>query len=539
MATYKIYKKTSATEKEEVRIPYNVLSNPPDLSVYAKKADAETISGVWTFTGTPKMDTLENSKGNAMYHFNAERVFFGQTTFPITLRGSLARPQYTTDGTTYKDLALASDVPSAVTSIDGLAGGTLTSPLKVTGGDGANASKIALNNGENGQITDSGTSTIFGFMNATDLTMGSSSYNARLRGKETRPKYNSNDLALYSDVPTKVSELTNDSGYTTNKGTVTQVKIGDETKSPDDTGLVDLGTPTASKVANVLNVSGTENNSVRREFDYDGSEYKMIYFPPGSFSLTQRSSGKGTGLTVNLANTGVTEGKYNNVHVNSQGRVTSAENVDYAEKSDLAAVATSGSYNDLADKPTIPSETDNSKHGYTELTNENLNSIMEVGWYRAASGNTCTHRPSDITDTMPFILEIEKSKNNYAKQTLYKIGPYSTVEFTTYVRYSVVPPASWSPWVKQQTMSDGEAQTFSGFKTFSSGINVSKSLQFSGNSGSSSQFAMSQGGSLAPKWVNLQVKVNGTTYTADSSGLIDLGTISGGTQTTSFFNDIY
>lgn len=43
-------------------------------------------------------------------------------------------------------------------------------------------------------------------------------------------------------VPTKVSELTNDSGYTTNKGTVTRVKINGTTKLPNSAGLVDLGT---------------------------------------------------------------------------------------------------------------------------------------------------------------------------------------------------------------------------------------------------------------------------------------------------------
>lgn len=43
-------------------------------------------------------------------------------------------------------------------------------------------------------------------------------------------------------VPVKVSELTNDSGFTTNKGTVTQVKINGATKSPNSAGLVDLGT---------------------------------------------------------------------------------------------------------------------------------------------------------------------------------------------------------------------------------------------------------------------------------------------------------
>lgn len=37
-----------------------------------------------------------------------------------------------------------------------------------------------------------------------------------------------------------------------------------------------------------------------------------------------------------------------------------------------------------------------------------------------------------------------------------------------------------------------------------------------------------------------QVKINGTTYTADNNGLIDLGTISGGgSASTSQYNDIY
>lgn len=43
------------------------------------------------------------------------------------------------------------------------------------------------------------------------------------------------------NVPTKVSHLTNDSGYTTNIGTVTSVKINNTTKTPTS-GVVDLGT---------------------------------------------------------------------------------------------------------------------------------------------------------------------------------------------------------------------------------------------------------------------------------------------------------
>ena len=182
---------------------------------------------------------------------------------------------------------------------------------------------------------------------------------------------------------------------------------------------------------------------------------------------------------------------------------------------------------------------DNSKHGYTQLTNENLNTITEAGWYRAASGNTCTNRPS-VIGSNSFVLEVEKSADTYIKQTIYTTGNSAAAYYVANVRYSSNSGSSWYSWYKQQTLSDGYTQTFSARKTFSDGISISNSLQFRGDAGSSSQFAMSQGSSLAPKWVNLQVKVNGTTYTADSSGLIDLGTISGGGSTSSSqYNDIY
>lgn len=47
MATYKPYKKTT-DGKEEIKIPYSVLSNPPDLSVYAKLVGGNTFTGKQT-----------------------------------------------------------------------------------------------------------------------------------------------------------------------------------------------------------------------------------------------------------------------------------------------------------------------------------------------------------------------------------------------------------------------------------------------------------------------------------------------------------
>lgn len=79
--------------------------------------------------------------------------------------------------------------------------GELTAPLVVQGGDVDTAGKIKLDQTRSGQITNNDTSTLFGFMDTSNLTIGSSTYNMRLRGKETRPKYNNNNMALYSDLP--------------------------------------------------------------------------------------------------------------------------------------------------------------------------------------------------------------------------------------------------------------------------------------------------------------------------------------------------
>lgn len=79
-------------------------------------------------------------------------------------------------------------------------GGTMTGELKVNGGDQMGASKIVLETGK-GQITNTGTQTLFGFTAASTLACGHGSYTLALRGNLTRPKYNSNDVALLSDVP--------------------------------------------------------------------------------------------------------------------------------------------------------------------------------------------------------------------------------------------------------------------------------------------------------------------------------------------------
>nr|DAG83020.1 MAG TPA: hypothetical protein [Caudoviricetes sp.] len=166
--------------------------------------------------------------------------------------------------------AKLNDIP---TSVNGLGGGTLTSPLTLTGGDSATASKIILSS--NGQITDSSTSTMLGFSGGNYI-VGSANYPTTFRGKQTRPPWNGKDLALYSDIPAAVTESTVSGwGFTKNKGTVTSVavKMNGATKGTvTSSGTIDLGTvlTDASKFATSAQGTKADNAMPKKGGTFEG-----------------------------------------------------------------------------------------------------------------------------------------------------------------------------------------------------------------------------------------------------------------------------
>ena len=164
---------------------YSSAQFTPATKIGAAKA-VTSANGIIQYSGTPT------------YYSSGEKVWATGDSATYVRSSDLAT--VATTGS-YNDLSNTPTIPSAVTSINGLSGGTLTSPLVIKGGDAATAAKIALDQTASGQITNNGTQTIFGFTtnNATTLTIGHSSYAMALRGSGTRPKYNGNDLAMASD----------------------------------------------------------------------------------------------------------------------------------------------------------------------------------------------------------------------------------------------------------------------------------------------------------------------------------------------------
>ena len=293
----------------------------------------------------------------------------------------------------YAVLADPPTIPAAVTSINGLSGGTLTSPLTLTGGDSATASKIILSS--NGQITDSGTATMLGFSGGNYI-VGSGSYSTTFRGKQTRPTWNGKDLALHSDIPAAVTESTVSGwGFTKNTGTVTSVAVkmnGTSKGTVTSSGTIDLGTVlTTHQTIKTLNtnndtaqtVSGSEAISgsgtinlhkVAKTGNYNDLNNKPT-IPTATSGLTNDSGFiTSDGSVKSVIDYGDTSKK---IKIGYSGAGITGNNIKYiagfttgdseaiakikdiskdAMKSWLgyATVATSGSYNDLSNTPTIP-----------------------------------------------------------------------------------------------------------------------------------------------------------------------------------------
>lgn len=92
-----------------------------------------------------------------------------------------------------------------------------------------------------------------------------------------------------TDFPTKLSQFTNDVGFTTNTGTVTGVKMNGTTKSPAS-GVVDLGTVITShqsltNYATKTYVDDSASNAIEEAIQYTDSTLNNYYNKAGSNNL--------------------------------------------------------------------------------------------------------------------------------------------------------------------------------------------------------------------------------------------------------------
>lgn len=166
-----------------------------------------------------------------------------------------------------------------------------------------------------------------------------------------------NDLTGTPTIPTATGDLTNNSGYITSSALNGYVKSVNGT-SPDSNGNVSIS------------VSGGSGG---------GGNYTL----PTASSSTLGGVKVGSGLTINTS--GVLSAD-----------VTASTLTAYAKITDLSAVAKTGSYNDLTNKPTIPA-------AYTlpNATSSTLGGV-KVGSNISVSNGTISIAKSNVTSALGY-----------------------------------------------------------------------------------------------------------------------------------------
>lgn len=166
------------------------------------------------------------------------------------------------------------------------------------------------------------------------------------------------DLTGKPAIPSRTSDLANNSGYITSSALSGYVKSVNGV-APDSSGNV------------TISVSGGGSSS--------GSNYTL----PTASSSTLGGVKIGSGLTINT--NGVVSAD-----------VTASTLTAYAKTTDLSAVAKSGSYNDLSNKPTIPA-------AYTlpNATSSTLGGV-KVGSNISVSNGTISLAKSNVTSALGY-----------------------------------------------------------------------------------------------------------------------------------------
>lgn len=253
-----------------------------------------------------------------------------------------------------------------------------------TGTQAFNSGKIYLGQGDNNAIdlgTDgrlnSGNATLVGFVSGT-FTLGHSTYNTNIRGKATRPTYNGNDLALKSDIP-DISGKANKSDIPTNYVTTnTEQSItgkktfnapanasGEQATAVFKTangGQIIFGKegPNSGSMIALDQVAGTR----RLNFRASATPGAIVWSQPESnsslfYDVTNVYFRECTSISFNSAST-ITFNKFANA--SALGTDASGN----LKKVSLAAVATSGSYNDLNNKPNVVTYSNSGSNYYLE-----------------------------------------------------------------------------------------------------------------------------------------------------------------------------
>ncbi len=225
---------------------------------------------------------------------------------------------------------------------------------------------------------------LIGVLNYTDLKVNSSGGGGDLSNYYTKGETDSQIKKSIDKikVPTKVSELSNDAGYLTQHQDISNLATKSEVSAIENKIPAAYELPTASattlggvKVGSGLSITNGVLSATGGGGVADSVEWDKVQNKPNFANVA--TSGSYTDL-LNKPTIPSVEGLASEAYVNEKvaaivipevptkvselendkGYLTEHQSLDgYTKTADLSTVATSGSYNDLVDKPTIPSTT--------------------------------------------------------------------------------------------------------------------------------------------------------------------------------------
>ena len=155
-------------------------------------------------------------------------------------------------------------------------------------------------------------------------------------------------------VPTNVSAFTNDAGYTTNVGTITGITMNGVSKGTS--GNVDLGTVITEHQSLAGYAQTADLAAVATSGSYTDLTDKPNLFSGDYNDLTNKPTIPDAQVNSDWTEADSTSKAYIQNKPNLAAVATSGSYNDLSNKPSLAAVATSGDYDDLSNKPSIPSK---------------------------------------------------------------------------------------------------------------------------------------------------------------------------------------
>lgn len=202
---------------------------------------------------------------------------------------------------------------------------------------------------------------LIGVLNYTDLKVNSSGGGGDLSNYYTKGETDSQIKKSVDKikVPTKVSELSNDAGYLTQHQDISNLATKSEVSAVENKIPAAYELPTAStttlggvKVGSGLSITNGVLSATGGGVA-DSVEWDKVQNKPNFADVA--TSGDYNDL-INQPIIPSVAGLASEAYVNEKVAAIKVPSLDgYAKTADLSTVATSGSYNDLKDKPTIPS----------------------------------------------------------------------------------------------------------------------------------------------------------------------------------------